>query len=278
MAPLKDIDPYDSPLHFFGNEVRQHRVRLGLTQPQLGKRLYCSADLISKIETGEVPPTLELAEACDQEFGTHGALARLAKMVRRTAVFPSWYGPFVEAEQRAHTLRSWQPLVVPGLLQTEDYARALLKTKPGATDVRVEELLTARMERQGIFARDEPPVALFIVAEGVLHYPVGDAATMDEQLGAVLDAAGGSHITVQIVPGDAGPHPGLNGAFDIAGMSGEPDVVHLDAASKGPVLERPEDVAEILQIYDAIRTEALPARASLDLIAKVKDTEWKVRT
>lgn len=275
MAPLKDIDPYDSPLHFFGNEMRQHRLRLELSQPQVARACHCGADLISKIETGEAPPAIELAEALDERFGTHGSLKRLAGMVRRTAVFPSWYGPFVEAEQRAHTVRSWQPLVVPGLLQTEGYARALLQTYPGLTQQRVEELLVARLERQGIFAREEPPVALFIMAEGVLHYPVGDATIMREQLGALLETAASSHVNVQVVPAEAGPHPGLAGAFDIAGMSGAPDVVYLDAASKGPILERPEDVAEILRIYDAIRTEALPARASLDLIAKVKDTEWK---
>lgn len=272
MPPAKSLNPFDNP---FGYALRRHRTRLEFTQEQLGKRLGYSGDAIGKFEKGEVAPSLELGRACDEVFGTHGDMEQLTELVRNGRVFPSWYGPFVEFEREARRLQSWEPLLIPGLLQTPVYARELLKAQPGATAQRVEELLTARLERQAIFDRDNPPSALFIIAEGALHYPVGDSKIMYDQLQHLLEMSYHTHVRIQVVPADAGAHSGMNGAFVIASLDGGVDVVYLDAATKGPILDGSEDVTEIWNIFDAIRAEALPARASLDLITEVMETRWK---
>lgn len=278
MAPLKDIDPYESPRAFFGNEVRQHRLRLGLKQPQLAKRLHVSDDLISKIETGQATPTVEFGEACDEQFGTHGSMERLAKMVRRVMAYPSWLRPFVEAEREAHTLRNWQPLVIPGLLQTEDYARALISEWPGLTEERREELLTARMERKSIFEREDPPIMWFVISEAVLHYQVGDAKIMHEQLQHLIEIAQHTHVNLQVVEAGACAHSGMTGAFVIASLDDASDVVYLESVHEGQVTDRPEVVAAVLNIWEAIRMEALTSRKSLELITKVMETKWKDQT
>lgn len=274
MAPSKDIDPYESPLVFFGHEVRRHWARLEVTQVQLGKRLYCSDDLVSKIETGEAVPSVEFAEACDKVFGTHGSMKHLAVMVRRAMVFPSWLRPWVEAEQEARTLRNWEPIVVPGLLQTADYARAVLRAgQPGEANEQIEEQVETRLERQKVLDRDNPPRLWFVVDESVLHRSAGSPEIMRAQLKTLLEATQRPHITIQVVPLSVGVHPGSAGAFWIASFNGAPDVLYLESARAGQVTDRPEDVQEIMNVWEAIRAEALPSRASLDLIMKAME-QW----
>jgi transcriptional regulator with XRE-family HTH domain len=277
MAPLKEIDPYESPLAFFGNEVRQHRLRLGLSQPKLSRRLFRSDDLISKIETGKATPTLEFASDCDEQFGTHGSMYRLATMVRRLAAYPAWLRPFVEAERVAHTLRNWQPILIPGLLQTEEYARGLINEWPGLTEERREELLKARMERQSILNNSEPPAMWFVFAENVLHYEVGDRKVMFEQLSHLIQMSRHTHVNLQVVPSGSKAHAGMTGAFVVATTGGSPDVLYLESVHQGHVSDRPEDIAAVINIWEAIRSEALPFRTSLELITKVMETRWKAQ-
>ncbi|MGH3319979.1 MAG: helix-turn-helix domain-containing protein [Streptosporangiaceae bacterium] len=268
----KSLDPGESPLHFFGSELRHHRVRAGLTQDQLGARVNYSGDLVSKIETGEQAPTPEFAERCDEELGTDGALTRLLVMVR-WAAFPSWLRPWVEAEREARTLRNWQPIVVPGLLQTADYARALLRAQPGVTAEQIEEQVATRLERHAVLDRDEPPMLWFVIDEGVLHRSAGGPKVMQEQLQAFVEASSHTHVTIQVVPLSAGVHPGHVGAFGIVSFDGSPDVVYLDSVRAGQVSDRPDDVQAVMNIWEAIRAEAMPARASLDLITRVME-QW----
>ena len=128
----RDSDLAASPLRVFGAELRHYRTRAGMSQDQLGARVYCSGDLIGKIENGQRAPTKELAAACDAvaELGTDGALTRLRGLLRdylTQQVYPAWFHRWPEAEAEASALRWYEPLLIPGLLQTEDYARAVLR-------------------------------------------------------------------------------------------------------------------------------------------------------
>ncbi len=115
-------------------------------------------------------------------------------------VLPPRFRPWVDIERQAHTLRGWDPLLVPGLLQTPDYARTILEAYPGVTDERVQELLTARLERQKILARDTPPPLWTVLDEGVLHRGVGGPDIMRDQLAALLTASEHRNISIQVVP------------------------------------------------------------------------------
>ncbi|MQA85481.1 MAG: helix-turn-helix domain-containing protein [Streptosporangiales bacterium] len=155
--PPKNLDPSTSPLALFGAELRRLRERADLTQEQLGQRINYSDRLVGAVETATRKPRLDFARRADETLGAEGLLVRLWELVKGET-FPTWFRVWPEEiEPHARMLRSWQPLIVDGLLQTEEYARELFKLHPGTTSERVEEQVTSRMDRQKILDRDEPP-------------------------------------------------------------------------------------------------------------------------
>ena len=262
-----------SALSVFVGELRRGRAAQGLSQDQLADKITYSSSLVAKVESCRRIPSLDFARRCDEVLGTDGLLTRLHALVAGDA-YPSWFRPYVEMEKTAISLRTWEPVLVPGLLQTEDYARAILRAaRPRDTDAAIDELVTARLARQAILTRDDPPDLWVVIDEGVLRRPVGEPGVMVAQLDKLLIAGREPWLTVQVMPLAAGAHPGLLGPFVIAGFAAVPDVVYLDNALAGQVIERREDVRYVGVLYDTLRAEALPPRASADLITEVV-REW----
>jgi hypothetical protein len=164
---------------------------------------------------------------------------------------------------------------ITGLLQTPDYARAVLAARPHASEGEIENLLAARLARQEILTRDDAPLVYVLLDEAVLHRQVGTRETMREQLSHLEEAAGRVNITLQVIPFGAGPHIGLQGGFTIAEIPDSSNIVFLDNIADGQVAEDEEIVSQVTQRFDALRSEALPARASRDLIRKVAEERWK---
>jgi transcriptional regulator with XRE-family HTH domain len=275
----RDFDPAGSPLRVFGAELRHYRMCAGLSQEQLGARLYCSADLVGKVEKGHRAPTPEFTAACDAvtELETRGALGRLREHLHdhlKYRVYPGWFQGWPDKEAEAKTLRWFEPLVVPGLLQTEGYARALLRTRVGDTDDQIEDMVAARMERQAILGRDKPPTLWAIIDEGVLRRPVGGPAVMGEQVRHLAEAARRPNIVLQIIPLEAGAHAGLRGPFVIADFEDAPSVVYLDTTVRGQVVEQGDDIDAVRITWDTLMAEALSRKASLDLAEEVAKTSW----
>jgi transcriptional regulator with XRE-family HTH domain len=154
---VKGRDNANSGLGLFAAELQAARSRAGLSRDELAGRINYSSSLIGMIESLRRVPRLDFAQRCDDVFGTVGTFARLQQHARMTPL-PSWFRPYAEIEAVARQIRSWEPSVVPGLLQTEQYARGMLATLPNTTEGAVEELVTARMERQAILDRPEPPL------------------------------------------------------------------------------------------------------------------------
>jgi transcriptional regulator with XRE-family HTH domain len=271
------FDPAMSPMRVFGAELRHYRTRAGLSQDQLGGRVYCSGHLVGKIENGQRAPTAEFAAACDAipELGTSGALGRLRGLMAdhlKQRAYPGWFAAWPEKEARAAILRWFELVVVPGLLQTEQYARALLANRiVGADDT--DEIVAARMERQTILAREEPPELWVVIDEAVLHRSVGGAQVMREQLGELVKAARRSNVVLQVIPASVGVHEGLPGAgFIIAEFADAPPVGYQDTAVRGQVIEDSDDIAVLAGTWDRLRAEALPRGASIDLMEKAAQT------
>jgi transcriptional regulator with XRE-family HTH domain len=277
MPPTRELDPTAGPLHFFGAEVRRWRNAAGLSQEQLGQQIGYSAALVGRVELGKRSPSLDFAEGCDRVMPTAaGLFGRLYELARNwEGFYPSWFAEWVEAERRAMTLRTWQPLLVPGLLQTSEYARALFLAWHGTdSDDQVDQLVNARIERQTIFHRDAPPSLWAVLDEGVLRRRIGSAQTMRDQLMHMLEVSERSTITIQVVPAETGAHVGLLGAFFIAAFANAPSIVYLETPDQGQIKERPSAVAKISEIFDQMRSEALPRGASRDLIRKVAEEQW----
>ncbi len=252
----------------FVDELKYERAKAGLSQPELGKKIGYSGSLVAMIETGRRSPTQDVAKRSDTQLGTDGKFDRIWKRVKQESV-PSVFWEWEQIEREATTLRWWSPLVIPGLLQTEAYARELLRrSQPTASDAEIEEHVTTRMERQQILDSDNPPLLIAAIDGGVLRREVGGPQVMREQLAHLLELAARPKIVLQVVPLSAGAHPGLAGSMIIASFDGAPDVAYLDTALTGQLVEGPEDVAAIAVLYDTLRAEALPVRASLEFITQ----------
>jgi transcriptional regulator with XRE-family HTH domain len=251
----------------FVAELVAARTAAGLSQEALATQINYSPSLIGMIESGRRAPTLDVAGRLDQALKTTGTLARLQKHAR-TMPLPSWFRPYADAESTATMLRSWQPMVVDGLLQSEEYARAVLATKPNTTTDVVDEMVAARMDRQLILDQDKPPILWIVADEAVLHRLVGSPRIMHEQLMHVAGLAERPNVNVEIVPASAGAHIGLLGAFAVAEAGDKARVGYLETVTNGVVAEDEPTLRELMLAFDTLRGEALPRGASRDLILK----------
>ncbi len=257
------VDQY-TPQAIWGRELRHYRQAAGLTQAQMAQKIHFSESLISGIETGQLPASPDFAQACDTTLGTGGALHRLLDW-RRAQRFPLWFGKWRDKEQSATVLRAYEPLLVPGLLQTEAYARVVLRGD--------EIALVARLERQALLTRHDPqpPILRCILDEAVLSRPIGSAEDMREQLDHLVSIVG-PRLSIQIVP--HGMHPGLLSGFAIATLEGGTDVAYVDTALRGFTVSEQDEVDQAVHRFESIRTEALPLSMSLDLIKRTAVEKW----
>ncbi|MFI9553090.1 helix-turn-helix domain-containing protein [Nonomuraea endophytica] len=266
-----EFDP-SHPLNVFGQELRRIRADQGLTLDQMAERVPFSASLIGAVERGQRRPTHEFVERIEEEFVLSGELLRLLPLIHKAAS-PTWFRPWTKVEESAITLRTWQPSLVPGLLQTESYARAVFTAEPGAIPNEVEQSIEARLQRQAIFQRPRPPIFSAVLDEAVLIRPVGGWSTMREQLGHLLKMITEFRIVIQIVPLELGLPVGLLGGFSIAQSSGNGDSVYFESAAHGYVSDRADEVRAANVRYDTIRAWAHPLHVSEELIRKTLESK-----
>ncbi|GAA3800428.1 helix-turn-helix transcriptional regulator [Sphaerisporangium flaviroseum] len=262
-------DPGVKPLVFLGAEMRKRRIRANLTQDRLAEIIQFSQSLVGFIERGERTPSQNFMQRYDDALNAGGELVRLWAHLTRGAS-PRWFRDWLEVEQEAHTLHSWEPLVVPGLLQTEDYARVVISGEPGIASEQVENAVRARMERQAILSRSTRPMLWVVLDEGVLHRPIGGGDVMRHQLERLLEAIESPRTGILVVPLVLGATTGVSGGFIIAQLPGGTDTVYIESATHGHVTNRPEDVEAIRARYDKIRAEAHPQHVSIKLIREAQ--------
>jgi transcriptional regulator with XRE-family HTH domain len=273
----RDSDVAASPLRAFGAMLRYYRTRTGMSLDQVAARVYCSADLIGKIEKGHRTPGEKLTADLDAlpDLRTDGALSVLRDIFKdafKLRAYPGWFYEWPDKEAAAKALRWFELVTVPGLLQTEDYARALFRTQVGLTDDELDELVAARLARQVILDREKPATLWVIIAEIVLRLPVGGPKVMRNQVNHVLEMARRPNIVLQVVPMAVGAHQGFRGPFIVAEFDDAPSVAYQDTAVRGQVIEDAEDVALLVVTWDTIKSEALPRAASLALVEDIAKT------
>ena len=268
----RDLEPSASVPAYFGAELRRFRKAAGLTQDELGERINYTGALIGMIETTLRTPTLQFAEMCDRVLDADGMFARLWPLVNQPNR-PSWYHSYVELEATATMIRAYQGQLVPGLLQTEEYARALFRINPDRfTAEMIDEMVAARLARQVLLAAPHGRMYWFVLDEAILHRPVGGHEVMRAQLAHLLDFADQPNVVIQVVPFDAGEYPGLDGSLTILSFADGPDVAytesHTDAAM---VIHWPDKVATCNLGYDLIKSVALSPKISAGLISKAME-------
>ncbi len=269
-----DADRAGSPAGVFGAELRYYRTQAGLSQKDLAALVHVSHDVISKIETGDRPPAEDFPPRLDAipELDTRGELTRLwghLRMGQKHRAY-GWFQRWVDIEAEAAVLRSYEPLIVPGLLQTEDYAQVILSMKPGGDKDDLDAQVAARIARQAVLERAK---LWSVLDEGVLHRNIGGGKVMRTQLYRLADLAEHPKVTIQVIPG-ADAHAGLLGGFVIADLDGKPPTVYLETAAEGQITDSPSAAADVALRFDTLRAEALPWAASRDLIRRVAEEQW----
>jgi transcriptional regulator with XRE-family HTH domain len=273
MAPLSERDRESVSL--FVDEMKAARDQRKWSQAELGRQADYSESAIAMVESFQRPPTASLAKALDKAFGTAGTYTRMELRLRNLP-FPASFRGFAPHEAEAATLSTYQHSLVPGLLQTPEYARAVLETKPNASDDEIDSLVAGRLARQSVLGRDDPPAPLMyaLIDEGALNRPVASPAVMHDQLAHLVSLSKKPNVTIQVVPYDAGGHSGLLGAFVIADGPSAARIVFIEDVVGGRVSEDAATVAEVVLRFNALRSEALPKGASRTLMESVA-RRWK---
>ncbi|UYQ66547.1 helix-turn-helix domain-containing protein [Streptomyces peucetius] len=260
----------------FGSQVRRLRTAAGLTQAQLGARTHVVSTRITQVERSSgAKPTLELARALDAALGADGLLIDLWPHVYRES-FPDWSRTFMAYSAQATAIREYTAHVVPGLLQTKEYARAVLGVGMSHRDEEhLEERLAARLERQKRLCTPDRPELLVILDEAVLRKRIGGDEVMRHQLDRLLTAATEPHLTVQVLPFDAGAHDALGGSLTVLTLPNASEVAYLEGSDFGRLFEETDDVRRLAVSYDRLRAAALPPRRSLHMIRSVLEEDYR---
>ncbi|MFE9482815.1 helix-turn-helix transcriptional regulator [Streptomyces spororaveus] len=270
MVQARDIDPSASPLDYYSYELRRLREEAGLKQAQLGAIIFCTGSLIGMIENGKRVPTRDFSERVDAALGTDGHFSRLVGLVLRS-VLPTWFQAYAEMEARATFISTFQAQVVYGLLQTEAYAKALVSVE---FPDRADEIAAARMERQRILMREEPPVLLVVLDEALLHRNVGGREVMRNQLAHLLSFADRPWVQIQVLPFSVGEHTGMTGSFNLLRFDGDPDLFYTESYDSGRMTANPKVIKERSVGYARLQAEALSPAASALLIARVMEERY----
>jgi transcriptional regulator with XRE-family HTH domain len=264
-----DRDPETNPAAFLGAELRRARLAAGIkSQDKLAQMLGYDRSVIAKAETGERPPSEDVMEALVKALGLGQVVTRLASLARRSTGIPAWFLDWVAIERDAVTMHTWQSALIPGLLQTPEYAHAVLASWRLDTDGDIEAKLAARTGRQAILDRDDPPDLCALLDESVLHRCIGSATIMAGQLEYLAQAARRPNITIQLVPEQAGAYAGLSGAFWVATAATGQQAAHLETGVQGMTVIEPALVRKAARLFEMLRSDALPWTRSLELIAE----------
>ncbi|MGH3119998.1 MAG: helix-turn-helix domain-containing protein [Streptosporangiaceae bacterium] len=266
-----------------GIELRRLREHARLTCEEVGQRLDCSGTRISRMETGRISvrpgDVRELLEIYGVLGDESDALVQLAREARRKGwwhtygrVLPTWFEPYIGLESEAAALRDFQCMVVPGLLQTKEYARVVLRTAPTAGPAEdIDRLVALRMDRQATLDQQEPPDLWVVLSENVLRAQVGGPDVMCTQLGRLIDVAGQGNVTLQVLPFGAAAQVQPISPFTILEFpqAADPAVVYLEHLTGSLFLENEDEVRRYTVVFDHLRAEALGTGQSIDLIAQV---------
>ena len=268
MAVQTRVDAPDSMRRYFAAELRRLRTERGLSQEQAAKLMTFSPSLVAEVEKLRRVPTEPFARRCDEVFDTGGHFTRMARAMPRG--YPKWFQPFVKLEAEAVALHSFEVQVVPGLLQTEDYARAVLNTWPPRKPAEIERQVRARLQRQSILARDDMPRLWFVLDESVLRRPMGEHSLMAEQLSHLVEIADRPNVSLQVLPYSKAKQAPTDGSFVLLKLPSRERLLYIEGPGNGRLIPDDEIVESYTDALDAARCQALAVEDSVAFIDCVR--------
>ncbi|MEV7198928.1 helix-turn-helix domain-containing protein [Streptomyces griseoluteus] len=252
---------------FFGTELKRRREEAALTQTELGARVFVSGGYIGQFEQAIRKPQLDVAQRIDQVLQTDGIFERLCRKLIDDPRYAEYFAHAAELERLATSICEWAPAVVPGLLQTPEYATAIyLASNPLATDEWITEMVRLRMDRAEILKDVTRPVYWAVLHENVLRTPVGSGTVMAQQLGHIVSGARARKVMVQVLPFAAGPHPQMGKMMVLKEFDDAPPTIYTEGVLSGNLLDDPAVVKRVRRDYDLLRAAALSPEASLAMI------------
>ncbi|MFF2102431.1 Scr1 family TA system antitoxin-like transcriptional regulator [Streptomyces sp. NPDC102256] len=259
-----------SAMKMLGIQVGTARRAAGLTQRALSERLMLDEETVASIEQGRRPLKPDLADLLDQLLDTKGLLAAGVQNLPEIDQFPMWAELYMEHEREAIALSWYDAMVLPGLLQTEAYARAVLRNRvPAYDDDEVCTRAAARVERQEILHRKVPPTLSFIIWEPVLHLAIGDRETRREQLRRLLSLAELPCLAIQFLPLSSPFHAGLNGPFTLLETPDHQHLAYTESQRGSQWVSDPDEVSILARKYAMLRTQSLTPQDSLGLLDRL---------
>ena len=272
---MANNDPYSSPLAFFGEKLKRLREHAGMTQSEVAEQSNYSLSTVSAYETGNRLPSADFAERADKLFGSGDQLTELQKLVEQVSVLP-WFRDRVAVERQAKEILEYESYQIPGLLQTEDYARAIVSSvRPVLSDDAIGRAVALRMTRQQILEpddtipidQDNAPRLWVIIDESALYRAVGSAEIMREQRDYLVTMARRPNITIQVVPNAEGATCAFGRAFAVLiPRNRNSSVVYFEDVDTARYVRDRDEVSRYMLLFDHLRASALNDRQSIEII------------
>ncbi|MFE2509832.1 Scr1 family TA system antitoxin-like transcriptional regulator [Streptomyces naganishii] len=252
---------------FFGAELKRRREDAALTQVELGARVFVSGGYIGQFEQAIRKPQLDVAQRIDEVLQTDGIFERLCRKLIDDPRYADYFAHVVELERLATRICEFAPTVVPGLLQTQEYARAVtIAANPFKTDEYVDEIVTARLERSRILDDAARPEYWVTLHENVLRIPVGGPGAMAEQLERIARLMRERTAVVTVLPYAAGAHAAMGGMLQLMEFQDAPPVAYTETSFSGTLVDEPAVVKRAHRAYDLLRVATLSPEASLAMV------------
>ncbi|WP_405950080.1 helix-turn-helix transcriptional regulator [Streptomyces prunicolor] len=274
MPPRKDTDASANVPSFYGAELRFRREEAGLTLEQLAEGSFFGIPFLSLIERGERRMPLDLAKHVDRRLGTDGFFERRCEDARKAkqSGHAEYFADVAEMEQHAGSIEDWAPMLIPGLLQTASYAKAVVRTSlPWLPPETVEKQVTARLDRAKLWERDERPSFWVVLHESLIRKPLLPSEGMAVQLEHIGQVINRNQGVLQILPETAAAHPFMMGMIRTMTFPDAPPVVYTEGLHSGQLIDYPALVKDYRRSYDLLRAAALPPDASLTMIEQAAE-------
>lgn len=274
-----NTNPNSSPVAFFAAEMKRLRGMAGMTQEQLANDAGYASATVAAIETCRLLPSEDFARCVDKSLGADGHFERLQGLVEQTSVLP-WFRDLVETERTAVSIQTYESYPVPGLLQTEEYARhAVSATRPMLSEDEIARAVMLRMTRQEILRRDEPPRLWAIIDESVLRREVGGKDAMRAQCERLLEVGQWPHVAIQVVPDANGAACAYGKDFMILTFHGcgkrpRAPMAYLEDMRTARYVREQDEVGAYSTTFDYLRSNALDDLRSADLIRGYRNDRY----
>lgn len=266
MPGPKDLDPSSSPRALLGAELRHARERAGLSQEELGQQLFVSGSFVGQLESAVRRLQPEIARLIDVALETGDFFSRNCKAVSKSR-YPEHFAEAAEAEALATAIRQYTPMLIPGLLQTPAYARAVNRAyAPTAPEETIEGWVEGRIARTRLLDDPTKPLLWAVLDEAALRRETGGRAVMEEALTHVAGLARRSRVIVQVLPFSAGAHTAMEGALKLMDFDDAPPLVYFEGVRVGRLEDDPALVSQLRLTFELLAASALPPEKSLALI------------